>query len=59
MEVYRAVVTFLILTGEMDFCLSLFFIILCYIVGYDVISVSKLAINNPLISKEYSCDFIH
>ncbi len=40
MDVYRADVTFLIPLGEMDFC---FFssIILCCIIGYCVISVSK------------------
>ncbi len=37
MDVYRAEVTFLILMGEMD----LFIIILCCIVCYCVISVSK------------------
>ncbi len=34
MEVYRAVVTFLILTGEMDFCLLLFFAILLVTVSF-------------------------
>ncbi len=29
MGVYRAVVTFLILTGEMDFCLSFCFLLFC------------------------------
>ncbi len=42
-------------TGELLFVW--FIIILCCIVGYGVISVSKPAINNPLISKPFSCDF--
>ncbi len=39
MDVYRADVTFLIPLGEMDFCF--FSSIMCCIIGYCVISVSK------------------
>ncbi len=41
MDVYRADVTFLIPIGEMDFFLFIIMIILCCIIGYCVISVSK------------------
>ncbi len=49
---------FLILMGEMDFCLSLF-IIICAVLLAVLFLFQKPAINNTLTSKESSCDFIH
>ncbi len=50
----------LIAMGEMDFCLSLLLLIFCAVLLVTVLFLfQKAAINNTLITKECSCDFIH
>ncbi len=60
MDVYRAEVTFLIPTGEMDYFFFSIIFLCCIIIiiGYGVISFQKAAINNTLVSKECLCDFM-
>ncbi len=48
--------SFLILMGEMDFCLILFCAVLLVTVLFRF---QKPAINNTLTSKECPCDFRH